>query len=1053
MRPLKIKMAGFGSYADETTISFENTGPDLFLITGDTGAGKTTIFDAITFALYGETSATKKENDATQLCSQYAKPGTSYVEFTFTVGSGEAQKTYTVRRTPPYMRPIKRGARKGAFTSEGSSVELSDPNGMVSTSIREVDRQLRELVGLNKEQFTQVAMLAQGEFMTFLGAKSDKKRPILRKLFGTQIFEDIQKATAEKAKEQRMKTQAAWNRISTLISQIQIPADFPEAADLTTARQTAAEAKTPDIPQAEKALRLLTRLNVQQTEQARLAAEEQAAKSEAYDQAQAALQNGQQLENAFRDAEEAAKKLAALQSRTAEMGEKKKRLENLRKAAAVLAAANLLETAQATLRQKTKDLAGETEALPALRDARASTQKEAQSAAQTAEQARLAFGQKKQEVDDALRIFDAVAAAEKRAADLEQAERAAQAESRRLRDAEQKCSTSLDAARTEQKTGQDAPLQLTRLEQAGEIARTANRQYEYWVSCDQTNQKRQTDYRAAYNRYKQQKDALDACRKKYFDNQAGLLAEQLEDGTPCPVCGSVHHPHPAKLLAGAPSKEDVEAAQAQLDQTQQQWQSASEAANEAKGALNQAKAQLDETMEKMRTQAEAYGITAADDTQAFLAQVRDRFGQLHRDLTQQVRRQKALEKTIREREQQLPQLQKQAREADERRQQAQVALSAENAQLATLRNQGKYATADEAKRDLATLTNALRSAESDHEAKLGTARQAEQKVSAAEARIKQLEEEIPSLEKTHAGYEHAYTEELQRQGFSETDWRPLATPELQKQIPGLETECTDFASKLHSASDLKDHTAGKIAGHERPDLEKFQAAAAAAKEDRDRAIEAAKEVQAATAAGKRLRQDLQDALLAHSGPAREAGRLERLSQLLSGNLSERRIDLETYVLRQYLQEILGAANRRFRKMTNGEYELRLLDYDKGAHGNSGGNAGLDLTVFSQSAQSTRNIDTLSGGESFMAALALSLGMADIIEQYSSAVQLDIMFIDEGFGSLDDNARREAVRILQGMTEGSKLVGIISHVSELKNEIDRQLIVTKDGNGSHAKWTS
>ena len=180
----------------------------------------------------------------------------------------------------------------------------------------------------------------------------------------------------------------------------------------------------------------------------------------------------------------------------------------------------------------------------------------------------------------------------------------------------------------------------------------------------------------------------------------------------------------------------------------------------------------------------------------------------------------------------------------------------------------------------------------------------------------------------------------------------------------------------------------------------------------------------------------------------EHTRLDTLYSLVSGKVTGARMDLETYVQRYYLEQILRRANRRFLDMSAGQFELRLYDLEKAGEGR---NRGLDLMVCSNVTGKEREIRTLSGGESFMAALSLALGMADQIQETSAAVNLEMMFIDEGFGSLDGHSRNQAVRVLQEMAGGSRLIGIISHVTELKQEIDDQLIVTKDENGSHARW--
>lgn len=1049
MRPVQIRMAGFGSYADETIISFDGIDSDLFLVTGDTGAGKTTIFDAITFALYGETSGQGKERDATELCSQYAEAKESYVELTFTEGSGDAQKTYRVRRCPARWRPITRGANKGQLKRDDSTVELYDPDGARSTSKSEVEARLHDIIGLTKMQFAQVGMLAQGEFMSFLGASSSEKRPILRKLFGTELFEQIQRSVKEKAGSRQMQVQAAWNQICALTAQIRVPDGFPQAQELGELVRRVTSAAEPDVAAAEEVVSLLADLHVYQSRAVSQAAEFQAQQTAAYDRAAAALKEAEVLAGFFQEAEQAARKLEELRSRQEEMIGKQTLLNNLRKAAAIQRTFSLLESSRLTLRQKSRDLETQQTKLPQLETRLKLDEQTAVTARTRAEQMHLAYGRKKQAVESALQVFEKISSIQKEIGSLTQAEKKALTESIEMEQKAQALRQSVDNIRLELDGLRDVPLEEDRCRQGSATVREAFASYNARQQRKKDSAHKLKVYENAVRRYEDAKTALDAAQKAYYDNQAGLLARTLEPGQPCPVCGALEHPHPAAAVAGqAPSKQVLDREQKKLDKLMAEWHEASVASSEAQAQAENAEKTFSEAMAKIQVLAQTFGIHLAGRAHQRLSEVETAFANLGTQIKEKMKRRAELERMLQKQTADLPAVLEKAQQAASSRLEAEQKRAADEARLAELKQQVSYVSVDEANRELEEAASQLQQADDAQKKADQAVSRIQQAVSAARARIDQLQAEIPGLEAAAAGNQKLYEAEMLQQKLGEPSWQSFADPELQARTDALDREVQDFSKDLHAGQKLSEQAQSRIQGREMPDLEADRKRADQLRQERDRAIEAAKALEAAEKADGWLAAQLSSSLETHREQAAEYGRLHYLSKRLSGSLSEARIDLETFVLRYYLQDILEAANRRFRDMTAGEYELRLLDYEKGEKGKNGG---LDLTVYSRITNATRNIDTLSGGESFMAALSLSLGMADIIEQYSSAVQLDVMFIDEGFGSLDDNARREAVKILQRMTDGSKIVGIISHVTELKNEIDRQLLVTKDSRGSHARW--
>ncbi|MDE7062122.1 MAG: SMC family ATPase, partial [Lachnospiraceae bacterium] len=318
----------------------------------------------------------------------------------------------------------------------------------------------------------------------------------------------------------------------------------------------------------------------------------------------------------------------------------------------------------------------------------------------------------------------------------------------------------------------------------------------------------------------------------------------------------------------------------------------------------------------------------------------------------------------------------------------------------------------------------------------------------AKALLQKYEQELPGREAEAESREASYHAIMEQKDVSETEWKELTESYDKSKIDELQQGIQAYSEKKKTAAVMKAAAEEAIGDSPKPVLETLEQEM---RETQERWTTAGKLLETCKSEYKAALEVYEElaARQVASGETLEAhARLEGLYKQASGNISGGRMDLETYVQRYYMEQILYDANRRFSEMSAGQFELRMVKPEKAGDGR---NRGLDLMVYSTVTGREREIRTLSGGESFMAALSLALGMADQIREHSAAIHLDIMFVDEGFGSLDEQSRHQAVRVLKEMAEGSRLIGIISHVTELKQEIDDQLLVTKDDAGSHVRW--
>ncbi|MBM6948093.1 AAA family ATPase [Mordavella massiliensis] len=1066
MRPRRLTMQAFGSYGRKTQIDFDRTNQNLFLVTGDTGAGKTTIFDAIVFALYGEAGSSVNRKDGTELQSQFAEAGAEpFVELVFTDGQEEEGGVYTVRRSPRHVRPLKRG--KG-FREESGKVSLILPDG-TEYPPKETDRKLEEIVGLTKAQFMQVAMIAQGEFMELLRAKSDDKKNIFRKLFHTELYEKI----VEELGRRRREKQQDMARIRTVcqneVSHAQAPADYEAAGELEELKEQILRSDRLSVSDMEAFLGALSGLLAVLEE-----AEEKAAK--AYAEAEArylarrdACTGAQQLAALFGQMEKAGEEAAALDAREKEMREALDLSGRIRSAWEIRSVFRQYEEAKERRRQTAEALQVQEAALPGLEQASREAKKTQETARESADACVREHAKISERTARALALFTRIETARKQVKEAETSAREASAAAR----------TAKEKLAEEEEAGRELGRQIRRLA-------SADARLEAWKAAKdkadalekemaqarrleqelEKQEERLRDLQQAYGAqsaaYEQSFAEYEGARRIFLNLQAGWIArEQLRPGEPCPVCGSTDHPAPCRI-----EEEHREITRDYLDQLEDRTRELRDRQEQSALQAREAGALAAQQKERLQAMADSIWMNVSGQEEDSPSaeewtvkeklarggeKLQDHLAALAREgdcAQRDVRTLRQLEKELEETDRRKETRRKEAEEAAKRESEAAEKLAAGRAALESMDTSGAYESAEEAKECLALAEARRKEAE---EAAAGAQEEAEKAGTALQqalTRAEQYRQQLPDLERESALRRQEYEALLEEKQAEETAWRELTerygrqeADRLQEQVHTWETRKAAAASRYHAAKEA-------VGERERPDPEKAKQEQDAAREEMERRNAALQAVSACKSSNEAVRRALEPVLAERGKVMEEYRKLDGLYSLLAGNVSGSRMDLETFVQRYYLEQILQAANRRFRVMSGGQFELCMCDLDRAGKGR---NRGLDLMVWSAVTGKKREVRTLSGGESFMAALSLALGMADQIQAGASAVHLDIMFIDEGFGSLDEHARDKAVRVLQDMAEGSKLIGIISHVTELKQEIEDQLIVTRDEEGSHVRW--
>lgn len=874
MKPIQLVLSAFGPYVERTVIDFSALGEEgLFLIAGDTGTGKTTIFDAISFALYGEASGGKEKRKSKSFHSDYVSDQTeTYVELTFR----HRGETWWIRRNLEYQRPAKK-KKDGMETTTRQAADAqmrNEDTGEEILRMDDVNRRVRELLGLTQDQFTQTVMIAQGDFLKILTASSDDRKKLFRDLFHTNLYVDLQSRLQEKNRACADEQKALEQVILSAEGKIDPEAEFAEREILLS--------YCGQIQHTDALLALLARLIEQEK-----AAQEQARaqKKEAADQIGAliaAVTEGERVNRDFADWESKRARLAAL---TAGQGE----IDAQRAALAAARRAQQLETDEALMRRTRRDM-----------DAQRAALSEAQ-------------------------------------ATLKQAEKALPETETRMKEAESR-GGEIHALLAQAKQLEDCLPVLGEVERLKAALDTQKRELQ---RLTEASSRAQAAYTAAQN--------------SYYLSQAGLLARELKAGQPCPVCGSTAHPCPAQITPETVTRQA-------LEQAAKRRETAEKAQSDAATRLAANRAALDEREDRLR----ALKI-GADETQQRLAARIDAAHQAAADRQREIDAARSTYQAL-----------------DKRKTAAQSAVDAAQKQLAAL------------EKDLRAQTEAFEQKRAAH------------------------------------GFEDEASYRLAKRTNADIE-------RLDREIRNYDEQKRTLAAQTHELED-------KLSGRQRTDLAALQNRRAAALDRQAKAENAEKAMVRKLTLHESAEREIRQA---NAAIQKKRGKWQIIQELytccagIAAGNPRAKLTFEAYVQQYYFRFVVAAANKRLTRLTDGMFTLRVMR----EAANRVSQSGLDLEVLDRSTGQARDVSTLSGGESFLASLALALGLSDAVQSQSGQIRMDAMFIDEGFGSLDENALRSSIDVLLELADGKRLIGIISHVQELEERIDKQIVVTKTPNGS------
>lgn len=1039
MRPLKLTMQAFGPYANKQEVDFQKLeDKTMFVISGATGAGKTTIFDGISFAIYGKASG--DDRIGTELRSQFALDDTlTEVSLMFELRG----KRYLIKRTPQQEKKKARGEGTTIQGAKAELYELGSEEKILASSVREVDEKIEEIIKIDCHQFRQIMMIPQGEFRKLLISDSKDKEKILQRLFHTEHYKIIEELLKEKASQLRKSVEQRLLERNSYISRIQ-----GEGSEQLKAIQES------DHINVNELLVSLAELVKQEEETLLLLADEIAIKEQTRQQIQKEIHHGNYLVEQFETKEKLFSQKEKLEAETPFIEKKVEAIKLANKANIIKQYEdNCLEIDQQVVLKEqelnnAKTLFGnlnnvlkEKQALLSKEEGKTSERDACQkeiNRLQTLESDVLSFSNLEKEVVDLGAVIEKL-----RSRKLNLEESASTIEEKLVGLHKQK--ENLNEAKLRQA---DITVKLSTEKNSLEKITNLLKGKKKLISLEKQFSATEDDRQDIEEALKEKNQQVELILEAWNKGQAGLLAKKLSDDNPCPVCGALHHPDKAVLHDDVPTQEHVKDIQKELKELEQQKQ-------KIDAAYYEAKSQFETQMDQVIQLADEVSMQLPHQLRSYaLEDIEEHFQAQGLKLTEELQQ---LEKLIAGSEQ----LENEINSRSDQQRELKELLKACNEDY-----ENKWTKFVEKRRDLTRLSETLpdelrneatfrkklaleESKLKAYEEALQVAQKAvnetRQEIASVEGGISSLQKVTSELKARQKEYLIAFQAKLQDLGFTSIEqYNKVKLPQVE--IEKMEQNVQAFREELRSVWDRHQELVSKLEKVERPDIELLNEKLKAQnsevellQENKNVLYHKVKTNSSIIDAIKKINKDM-------ATVEEEYKIVGELSDIASGK-NTYRVTFERYVLAAFLDQILLAANGRLNKMTSGRYQLqRKTERSKGNI-----QSGLELLVYDQYTGGTRHVKTLSGGESFKASLALALGLADIVQSFSGGISMETMFIDEGFGTLDPESLENAIETLIDIQSTGRLVGIISHVPELKERIDARFEVTSTQSGSIVRF--
>lgn len=951
MKPIYLEMSAFGPYSNVENVDFTKINNELFLISGDTGSGKTTIFDAIVFALYGEASGNIRQSNS--LRSDFADDDTeTYVELTFECNS----KEYYIRRSPEYLRKKKKGT---GYTKKAADAILKYPDGRVVTKASDVTDNVVDIMGITKEQFTNIAMIAQGDFLKLILAKTDDRSKIFRDIFNTGKYLDIQ----SRLKTEMFERKEINSKFEESIFQYENDTVCDEASEYSKEHKLMISEK--NINSIDEFIKIIDKI-IESDKRVKIQTDD---KRKKYD--------------------ELHKNISELIRLYKEKTDKSAEIEKL-KSTIIKDNSAIEETTRALDEHNAK------------RDER--------------DKNFILYN----EINSKLDEYEKLDITIKKELELRENNENQNAGLIKLEKETEKLKKDLDNLKSLEKEYHNTLKLLNEYKLKQNDCVNKNTLLEELIKRKQNIEKLYKSLEKEKQKYLEKEKNVDNAKaiadkteKSFLRAQAGIMAGDLEEGKKCPVCGSLSHPEPAKLSLEAATQEEVKAKKKIAEDLVKELEKVGSDCSHIKGKLETEKSMYEESGKKI---SDLVDYNDYKEVESLSDKLKGEIAELNNKIlkyNQFIHENDNISDKIIKCEEKINTNTLEIQSATDKINVNLIEIAKTNTEVEKIKQGLKYPTKQAAQTEINRLNTEIKKYDKASEQLSDKLRKLNEEKKGLEGQIKAIGNEIESIDTKISGHIINLKDKVQNSDKEDI----VSENNVVICIEDREIDWQDTQAVINEKKVIE------------KDLEVLE----------EMSVNAEYRIRNNEKAIANIRKTFNE----RKNVIKEYLIYQKLSNVANGMISGKdKITFERYVQGTYFEYIINAANKRLTEMTDGRYELL-----KKKDNNLKAQTGLELDIKDAYTGKVRGVNTLSGGEAFKASLSMALGLSDVVQGYAGGIKLDSMFIDEGFGSLDHESLEKAINILNDLSDGKRMIGIISHISELNERIDKKIHIEKSNEGS------